>query len=94
LTRVAAEGSKAILSICIVLRWVPKGAPYCEDEWTSLNESQNSKTILGTAAQVSLGRHLLRSAYRPGKYCSRAFQMASKKHLRTDSFPLSISFLD
>src|SRR5271156_1301713 len=45
LTRVAAEGSKAILSICSVLGWGAEKAPYCEDEWTIANESQNGKTF-------------------------------------------------
>jgi hypothetical protein len=51
------------LPTCIVLGWAPKKAPYCEDEWTSLNESQNSELFCGPAAQVSLGRYVHRSTY-------------------------------
>jgi hypothetical protein len=91
LTRVEAEGSKTIVHLYCP-RVVPKRPPYREDEWTSLNESQSSKTFFGTVPQVSLGRQLHRSTYRPSSWSTlkqvgsglffQAFQSESTGNLR------------
>src|SRR5271156_1034309 len=91
LMRVAAEGSKAILSIC-VLGWVPKRPRVVKTNGRARTNRRIGKHFLGTAAQGSPGRH---PGPAPIRQCRRsprenlfasAFQVAAKKPVRTDSF--------